>query len=108
MKDEKITVYVKRPGEVPALTEIDNDLKTLQTIVDGYIEIVTLTKDLVIICNEDGKLLGLDHNCRILGENFVGTIIFSGKRGENLASLRQIIRNSLPELFPRLWEATDD
>lgn len=107
MKDKTIQVYVKRPGEKPKLKTIENELKTLQSIVDGYIEIVTLTKDLVIICNEDGKLLGLDYNCRILGEDFVGPIIFAGKRGAELASLKPLTRDVIPELFPRLWEEED-
>ena len=107
MKEWKIQVYVKRPGENPELTKINNDLKTLQGIVDGYIEAVTLTSDLVIICNEDGKLLGLDHNCRILGEDFVGTLIFAGKRGSQFASLKQVTKNGIRENFPQLWEVAE-
>lgn len=39
--------------------EIANDLKALQEYVGGYIEVVPLTEQLALICNEEGKLLGL-------------------------------------------------
>ena len=53
---EKIKVIIKEPGKVPEIKTITNDLGALQSIVGGYIETVTLASDLVIICNEDGKL----------------------------------------------------
>lgn len=37
-------------------------LATLQSIVGGYIEVLTLTEDKVLIMNEDGKLEGLPVN----------------------------------------------
>ena len=74
----KITVYVKEPGEAPEERVIDNTLEALQDIVGGYIETVTLSADLVIICNEEGRRLGLEHNCKICGVDFVGTIIIAG------------------------------
>ena len=76
---KKIKVIVKRPFEpVGRIREIDNTLKALQEIVGGYIETVTMTSDAVIICNEEGRLMGLPDNCSICGVNFVGTIIAAG------------------------------
>lgn len=39
--------------------EIDNSLEALQAAVGGYIEVVPLTSKLAVICNEEGKLIGL-------------------------------------------------
>lgn len=39
--------------------DVPNTLEALQTAVGGYIEVVPLNEQLCVICNEDGKLLGL-------------------------------------------------
>lgn len=39
---EKIKVIIKEPGKAPEIKTITNDLGTLQSIVGGYIETVTL------------------------------------------------------------------
>ena len=82
---EKIKVIVKRPDEAGHVTWISNTLENLQRTVDGYIETVSLASDCVIICNEEGRLLGLAHNCRICGVDFCGTIIVAGVKGENFS-----------------------
>ena len=60
-KLDKIRVIVKRPGEAAFMTVINNELETLQKIVGGYIETVTLADDFVVICNEDGKIKKTAH-----------------------------------------------
>jgi len=83
----KISVLIKEPGGVPRYTNIENSLENLQQIVGGYIEAVTLASDLVVICNEEGRLNCLPYNCRICGVDFVGTIIFAGVEGEDFGNL---------------------
>ena len=39
--------------------DLPNTLKALQQAVGGYIEVVPLTEQLCVICNEEGKLIGL-------------------------------------------------
>ena len=74
----KIKVFIKRPDElIGHSTFISDTLKNLQNMVDGYIETVTIGK-LVIICNEEGRLMNLPYNCTIRGIDFVGTIIVAG------------------------------
>lgn len=82
---EKIKVLVKDPGERARFLEIYNDLRTLQGIVDGYIEIVTVD-DVCVICNEEGKLRGMQHNIFYGGHDFVGTIVMTGHEGDELTS----------------------
>jgi len=75
----KIKVIIKRPDEAKGhVTAISNTLENLQRTVGGYIQVVTLDDDLVLICNEEGKLRGLAPNCRCKGDLFVGTIIVAG------------------------------
>ena len=77
----KIKVIIKRPDEEKGhVTAISNTLKNLQKTVGGYIEVVQLDMHdgTVLICNEDGKLIGLPSNCRCMGYLLVGTIIIAG------------------------------
>lgn len=81
-------IIVKRPEDaVGAVTEVDNTLKALQEVVGGHIEAVTLATDLVIICNEEGRLMGLPHNCEVCGWEFVGTIAAVGVNGEEFTDV---------------------
>ena len=68
----------KAPGCAPEPRDIPNTLEDLQATVGGYIETVTIASDAVIICNEEGRLHGLPHNCRVFGVDFVGPILIAG------------------------------
>lgn len=77
----------KKPGCAPELIDIDNTLKALQTEVGGYIETVMIASDAVVICNEEGVLLGMPYNCRFLGVDFVGTVLIVGTKGEEFCDV---------------------
>ena len=86
--ETKIKVIVKRPDEKAGhVTWMSNSLKAFQSAVDGYIECVTIEPGLVVICNEEGRLRGLEPNCWFGGHKFVGTIIIAGARGEEFADV---------------------
>jgi len=56
---------IVEPGMAPRVIEIEDTLSAKQKIVGGLIELVTPPMhpdDAVIICNEEGKLLGLPFN----------------------------------------------
>ena len=54
---------VKCPvGKEPEEIEIENSLEALQEQVGGYIEVLPLQPGIVIVCNEEGKLKGLEPN----------------------------------------------
>jgi len=74
-------VIIKEPGKAGHVIEVKNELEELQRIVGGYIEAVPLFPNLVVICNEDGRLQGLPYNCEICGIIFVGTILLAGVDG---------------------------
>ena len=80
-------VIYKAPGCAPEPRDIPNTLEELQAAVGGYIETVTFATDAAVICNEEGRLLGLPHNVRFLGVDFVGPILIVGVDGEEFADL---------------------
>ena len=41
-----------------------------------------IASDAVIICNEEGRILGLPDNCRVCGVDFVGTVLIVGIKGD--------------------------
>ena len=80
-------VIIKRPcDQFGEEATIPNTLKALQEAVGGYIETVTLDNGLVLICNEEGKLRGMQHNIFYGGHDFVGTIVMTGHDGDELTS----------------------
>lgn len=98
-KKEYIEVFIKDPGcDLLRRERIRNDLKSLQGIVDGYIETVTPAEDLVCICNEEGLLRGLPYNISWLNIDFVGTVIFAGVNGDEFDDLPECILNN-----PERW-----
>ena len=87
-REKQITVIIKRPGQAAEVELLfENTLQAFQEAVGGYIETVTFAADAVLICNGEGRLLGLPYNCNFAGTDFVGTILIAGVRGEDFASL---------------------
>ena len=97
LKERQILVIVKRPGEPPELEPLfENTLEAFQRAVGGYIETGTFASDAAIICNEEGRLQQLPYNCKVLGIDFVGTILITGIKGDEFASVRG---SSIPMLI---------
>ena len=55
-------VLVVERNKAPELREIGDDLKDMQAIVGGYIEAVYFDDPVALVCNEEGKLIGLPVN----------------------------------------------
>ena len=80
-------IIVKEVNKQPEVREIENELSVLQELVDGYIEVVRID-DILLICNEEGKLQGLPPNFSIGHDTIVGTAVFVGFDGsEDFTSL---------------------
>lgn len=82
-------VLVKNPGKDPQTMVITNNLHLLQQLVDGPIEVHTLTDGLVMIVNEEGKLKNLEPNFYVasLKDTILGTAIFCGEDGEDFTDI---------------------
>lgn len=75
-----IRVLVVEPNKLPKEEIIPNRLQDKQKIVDGLIEYAYLEedKDVVIICNEEGKINGSEPNRYIGHDVLFGTFIIVG------------------------------
>jgi len=88
----KVRCIIKRPDEeFGHVTNISVTLKNLQNTVGGHIEVIDLCPGAVILCNENGKIDGLDENFWMgfgkLSDIVVGTVIVIGLKGEEFTDL---------------------
>lgn len=93
-KPDPIQVVLCEPRKRACITTITNTLASLQQIVSGYIEAVYPFDDPVaIICNEEGKINGLELNRALRDENgrvydiLAGTFLIVGLGEEDFTSL---------------------
>lgn len=86
---KSITCVVVPVRAKPYVKEIPDALPELQAIVGGYIEVLRLTDNLLLLCDEDAKLKGSVGNRRIGEEIIAGQFIVVGDGGETFTSLNK-------------------
>jgi hypothetical protein len=81
---DEIRVVVKKPNEQAIIKCVVDDLSTWQRLVGGYIEVVPYDDylNILVICNEEGKLEGLSPNIVYYNDILVGTIVFVSSNEE--------------------------
>ena len=79
---QKIKVVMVEPHKSPYIAEIGNDLSSMQESVGGYIQAVDLEPHVSLICNEEGKLLGLEGNRSLDNDVLVGNFFIAGNNDE--------------------------
>ena len=77
MKEDSIQVLKIEPGKAPEAVTIPNTLKAMQQMVGWYIEVIPLD-DICLVCNEEGKLVGLPGNRRLGNDVIAGTFFLAG------------------------------
>ena len=86
--EKNIKVLVVEPNKLPYEKVIKNKLEEKQKIVNGLIEYVSLDNNALLVCNEEGKILGYEPN-RILGRDVIaGTFFIVGDKsgtGEDIS-----------------------
>ena len=85
----------KKPGCEPEVIDIDNTLAALQQEVEGYIEVITLPYGAALICNEEGRILGLPDNGRLCGVDVVGTALIVGVNGSEFCDVPAFFKRVL-------------
>lgn len=81
--EERIKCLVIEPDKKPAVQVIDNTLEAKQEIVGGLIQYIPLSDTAGMICNDEGKLIGLPAN-RIVGDDVIaGTFLIVGSEWDN-------------------------
>ena len=103
-----MVVLLIQPGKKPALTEIDGTLESMQKMVGGYIQVLYPFDDpIALVCNEEGKLLGLPLNrglrdgCGQIYDVIAGTFFLCGAPPDtdHLDSLPEELVEKYRELF---------
>ena len=90
MKENRIRVLRVAPFAAPEVCVLDNRLKALQEAVSigadyvGLIEVINLEEDerVCLICNEEGKLLGLPLN-RWIGYDIIAGVFYVVGQDQN-------------------------
>ena len=79
-------VYVE-PNRPPFVSEVGNDLKSLQRAVHGHIEPVYLGDGTILVGNEEAKLKGMEGNRRVGNSIIAGPFFIVGGGSEDFRSL---------------------
>jgi hypothetical protein len=91
---EWIQVIVVEPQKTPYKKTIPNTLEAITELIGGYMEGISLWREtetgapLFLICNEEGKLLNLPFNRKIMGfDTIVGTFFITAvnKMGDHVS-----------------------
>ena len=102
-------VVLCEPHKEAVITEIDGSLEDMQEVVGGLIEPMYLDDEVVAICNEEGKLVGLDLNRAIFNEKheiadiIAGTffVVAAPADSDSFASLSDEVAAKYLDLFKR-------
>lgn len=113
-KEAEIKVVVCRPNEKAELITIPNTLEAKQQLVGGWIEAIYPWEDeIALVCNEEGKVDGLDLNRAIYDEEcniidiVAGTFFICGITEDDFGSLSDELAEKYlkkfiyPEIFYR-------
>lgn len=94
-------------NENPKMIEVENELDKLQGLVGGYIEPIVLDRsnNILLVCNEEGKILGLPHNKFVTDssmnpiDSIKGNFFVCQSDGEEFCSLNDSFLNDVLKLF---------
>ena len=106
MKQKLIKALMVEPNKPPCDIDLQNDLDSLQKAVSigadyqGLIEFVYLEDNVSILCNEEGKLIGLEPNRRLGDDILCGVfyVVAENDEGE-LISLTQEQQDRYSKMF---------
>ena len=94
-----MTAILKQPDKGPEIVEVENTLEDLQWYVEGCIEVLTLSEDVVIIVNDEGRINGMPFNFWFCGMDLYGPALIVGRDGEEFTDLsagaRELIMRAL-------------
>ena len=118
-ENDKLKVLYIEPMKTPKIVEIDGDLESMQNLVGGYIEeYMPFEDEVAIVCNDEGKINGLEPNRGIfdkegeLQDIICGPffICYAPVESEKYLSLPDNLRKKYEEMFrhPEMITHKDD
>ena len=109
MKERFIKVLKVAPFLPPKVIALENNLTALQEAVSigadyrGLIEVIDLDEKTCIICNEEGKLIGLEPNRRFFGDILCGIFYVVGQnRRREFVSLSEEQIEQYSQIFANI------
>lgn len=104
-KEKRLRIVFKEVGKNPKVKFIDNTLEAKQKLVGGLIEVIPYN-DLLLVCNEEGKILNLPANvvfdydyiagnCFVVGDDYFNGDFKSLTQEEILRAKEDLIRRSM-------------
>lgn len=102
---EQIRIVYCPLDEPPVISWVDNTLEAMQKLVGGYIETATVGK-YVLVCNEDGRLLGMPQNPCL--EEYVGPVFFTRTDGDEFVNLSVADAQLARALFLEAYGSRND
>lgn len=107
-KLNELEVLLVEPGQYARMTTIEAGLSSMQEIVGGYIQAVNyFDEPVTLVCNEEGKINGMELNRAIKDENgkmidiVAGTFFICGVGEENFISLPPEHRAKFEKMFKK-------
>ena len=105
--ESKLKILYKEVGKLPEVIEIEDTLEAKQKLVNGLIEVVPYIDDMLLICNEEGKILKMHPNLDFTYDYIPGNCFVVGDDFEN-AGFRSLtdeeIKNANNDLSKRMFK----
>ena len=108
MVKKKIKALMIEPGKHPVVTVLNDDLDSLQKAVSigadyqGLIEIIGIGNGDCILCNEEGKLIGLEGSRRV-GSDIIAGVFYIMSEGED-GDLVSLTEEKIKYYTEKFWE----
>ena len=81
--EKKLKVIYKKVNKNPKVIKINNTLEAKQKLVGGLIEVIPYKSDLLLICNDEGKILHKKPNIDLGYDYIAGDFLVVGDDIEN-------------------------
>ena len=104
----KLSCVVVPVGQKPYVQEIEHEIRNLQELVGGYIEVLRLSPSILLICDEEAKLKGREGNRHVGPEIIAGQFIVVGDAGETFRSLTSAEQKTVLAFFSEPEQITQD
>ena len=100
----KLNVLLVKPYELPKEITINNTLKDKQNCVEGLIEYYrsSLYEDVIFICNEEGKINGMEPNRDVKHDILFGPFLIVGDDPE-LGEDRSLTKEQI-ETYKKIFD----
>ena len=108
MSENTMKVVMVEPNKPAYITEIGSGLKSMQNAVGGLIEPIYYLHErgVVMVGNEESKLIGLEGNRRFPEGIVAGTFFICGDNGEDFCSLSDELCEKYVRQFSQPHEIT--